>query len=143
MIVPDTNLLIFAYDRTSPHHAKAKTWWEGCLNGRESVGIPEVVSMAFVRLATHPTLHENPMEIERATGIVRTWMECPRVTPLLGRETTLPRAWHLLEKAGRGGNLVTDGWIAALTVEADAVLHTHDTGFAVFPGLRWKNPLRK
>lgn len=143
MIVPDTNLLVFAYDQTSPHHHQARSWWEHCLNGREAVGIPEVVCMAFVRLGTHPTLHENPMDIEQATGIVRRWFDCPRVTALWGRETTLPRAWNLLEQAGRGGNLTTDAWVAALTVEADAVLHTHDAGFAIFSGLRWKNPIKK
>jgi len=143
MIVPDTNLLLYAYDRTSPLHLPAKAWWEHCLNGRESVGLPEVVAMAFLRLVTHPTLHENPMGISQATGILFSWLECPPCQLLVGRETTLPRAWRLLSEAGRGGNLTTDGWIAALTIEADAVLHTADREFSRFPGLRSKNPLAK
>lgn len=143
MIVPDTNLLLYAYDRTSPLHAPAKVWWEHCLNGRESVGLPEVVAMAFLRLVTHPTLHKNPMGISQATEILSSWLRCPTCHLLSGRETTLPRAWRLVAEAGRGGNLTTDSWIAALAIEADAVVHTADREFSRFPGLRCKNPLAK
>ena len=39
MIVPDTNLLIYAYDAGSPFHAKAKTWWENLLaDGKPAIG---------------------------------------------------------------------------------------------------------
>ena len=47
MIVPDTNLLVFAYDSTSPCHAAAKKWWEDVLSGDKPVGIPWVVVLAF------------------------------------------------------------------------------------------------
>jgi predicted nucleic acid-binding protein len=40
-----------------------------------------------------------------------------------------------------GGNQVTDAQIAALAVEHGAVLHTADSDFLRFPGLRWLNPL--
>jgi predicted nucleic acid-binding protein len=29
MIVPDANMLIYAYDATSPRHKRARSWWEG------------------------------------------------------------------------------------------------------------------
>lgn len=29
MILPDANLLLYAYDEASPFHERAKTWWEG------------------------------------------------------------------------------------------------------------------
>jgi hypothetical protein len=38
MIVPDANLLLYAYDKTSPFHTKAKHWWEQCLSGYHSHG---------------------------------------------------------------------------------------------------------
>ena len=37
MIVPDTNLLVYAYDRTAPNHTRARKWWEDALSGDEPV----------------------------------------------------------------------------------------------------------
>jgi len=33
MIIPDVDLLIYAYNDQDPRHQAAKTWWELCLNG--------------------------------------------------------------------------------------------------------------
>lgn len=51
------------------------------------------------------------------------------------------RVLESLERMGTGGNLVTDAQIAAAAIEHDAVVHTSDTDFLRFPGLRWLNPL--
>ena len=59
MIVPDANLLIYAYSSTSPSHRAARRWWEDALSGHEPVGIPWIVVLAFVRLISHPTLLER------------------------------------------------------------------------------------
>ena len=48
---------------------------------------------------------------------------------------------RLLDHLGAAGNLVTDARIAALTIEHGGILHTADSQFARFPGLRWLNPL--
>lgn len=52
MILADANLLIYAVDRESPHHAAARRWLEEVLSGSESLGIPWIVSLAFVRITT-------------------------------------------------------------------------------------------
>jgi predicted nucleic acid-binding protein len=51
------------------------------------------------------------------------------------------RVLDLLQQAGVGGNLVTDAQLAALAIEHHAVLHTADTDFLRFPGVRWFNPI--
>jgi predicted nucleic acid-binding protein len=38
--------------------------------------------------------------------------------------------------------LTTDLHLAALAIENQAELHSNDTDFGRFPGLRWHNPLR-
>lgn len=53
----------------------------------------------------------------------------------------LEQVLKLLEAPGTAGNLVTDAQIAALAIEHGAVLHTADTDFLRFPGLRWFNPV--
>lgn len=51
------------------------------------------------------------------------------------------QALKLLETFGRAGNLVTDAQLAALAIEHGAVLHTADSDFLRFRGLRWFNPV--
>ena len=46
-----------------------------------------------------------------------------------------------LDAAGVGANLVTNAHLAALAMEYQAELHSTDTDFSRFPGLRWRNPL--
>ena len=47
----------------------------------------------------------------------------------------------MLASVGVGGNLVTDAHIVALAIEHQAEVHSNDSDFARFPGLRWRNPL--
>ncbi len=42
MIVPDINLLLYAYDAGSPFHSKAAAWWQRCWSGTEPVGLAQV-----------------------------------------------------------------------------------------------------
>lgn len=37
MIVPDANLLIYAYDEAFPDHPVARRWWEDVMNGGADV----------------------------------------------------------------------------------------------------------
>lgn len=141
MIIPDANLLIYAHDKTSPHHAKACRWWEAVLSGREPVGIPVVVALAFVRLVTHPTINENPMTIGMARERVESWEKVSLVSILMGSASTLRLAWQFLEAAEAGGNLTTDAMIAAHASEMGATVYSNDRDFARFPKIRWINPL--
>ena len=54
MILPDVNLLVYAYDASATQHSVAAAWWKGRLNGKEVVGLAPVVIFGFLRLATHP-----------------------------------------------------------------------------------------
>ena len=52
MNVPDVNLLLYALDRSSPHHDRARDWLEGFLSGQETVVFIWTVLRAFLRLST-------------------------------------------------------------------------------------------
>ncbi len=141
MIVPDLNLLIYAYDSNSPSHDAAKRWWIGCLSGREAVGVSWVVAFGFIRLWTSPRVFQNPMTVDQAATHVESWFERPMVRALNPGPRHAEIAFAFLRSEGRGGNLTTDAHLAALALEANATLHTADTDFLRFTGLKWKNPL--
>jgi|SRR5579859_2222610 len=141
MIIPDINLLLYAYDSASPFHAKARTWWQGSLAGTEPVGLPQVVAFGFLRIGTSPRAFQNPMTPSEAAIHVRSWLRQPSVQLLESGADHVERVLKLLETIGVAGNLVSDAQIAALALEHDAVLHTADTDFMRFQGLRWFNPI--
>ena len=141
MIIPDINLLLYSYDSDSPFHTKAAGWWQSCLSGTEPVGLLHVVLFGFVRIATNARVFLNPMTPAEAAGHVRSWLERPPVQVLNPGPDHIRDTLKLLENLGTGGNLVSDAQMAALAMEHDAVLHTADTDFMRFEGLRWFNPI--
>lgn len=140
MILPDANLLLYAYDEASPFHEKAKTWWESLLNDTEAVGLCPCVLFAFIRLGTNTRAFENPLRIEEAVEIVGRWREAPCVQLLTFTEEDAECAMSLLKEAGAGGNLTTDAQIGATARRLKATVDTADSDFARF-GIDWKNPL--
>jgi len=141
MIIPDTNLLLYAYDLDCAQHRKAKGWWEDCLSGSESLGIPPVVIFGFARVATHGRVLRNPMTVSEASVHIRSWLEQPCVSVLNTSPGHMHAVLTLLETVGTGGNLLTDAQIAAMALDHGATVHTNDGDFMRFPGLRWFNPL--
>ena len=141
MIVPDLNLLVYAYNDGANHHAPARRWWEDLVNGTERVGVPWVVSTGFVRLMTHPKVLTHPVAPTEAVDFVRQWFRFPHVAPVNPGAEHLALLRRNLAAAGVGANLVTDSHIAAVAMEYQAEVHSNDTDFSRFPGLRWRNPL--
>jgi len=141
VIVPDTNLLVYAHYGLAPEHDPARRWWEDLLNSTERVGIPWVVSTGFVRVITRPAAVNPPASTEQAIGFVREWFELPHVIPINPGPDHLTHLLRNLAAAGVAGNLVPDAHIAALATEYQAEVHTNDADFGRFPGLRWRNPL--
>jgi toxin-antitoxin system PIN domain toxin len=141
MIVPDVNLLLYAYDSSSPFHLKAASWWQACLAGEEPVILPEVVAFGFLRVSTNPRAFHHPLTTAEAVAHVRSWLHQETVTIPEATPEHCERVLGLLESLGTAGNLVTDAQIAATAIAHNAVVHTADADFIRFAGLRWLNPL--
>ncbi len=141
MILPDLNLVIYAHNADAPHHATARAWWESLLNGSVPVAIPWAVALGFVRLMTHRAVLASPMSPAAAIGCVRRWFEQPNVQRIEPASLHLDVLERLLSVVGTAGNLTTDAHLAALAIEHQCELHSNDTDFGRFPGLRWRNPL--
>jgi len=143
VIVPDLNLLIYAYNEAARAHQSARAWWEDAVASERPIGIPWAVSFGFIRLLTHPSVLEQPVEVQTAVAIVASWLELPNVQALNPGARHLEFARHLFTEVGVGGNLTTDVHIAAIAIEHQAEVHSNDSDFGRFPGLRWHNPLAR
>ena len=142
MILPDVNLLVYAHDETSKHHARARQWWENQLNGQRLVGLSWAVVLGFIRLLTNPRIFRNPYSPQEILAIVGTWLEQPHVRIIHPSDRHFSLFAGLIENIGTAGNLTTDAHLAALAIERGLILQTTDADFARFPGLKWKNPLK-
>ena len=140
MIVPDINLLLYAYNPGAAHHRAARRWWEKLLGEGGPVGIPWVVILGFVRLSTTRGVFVEPATAADALERVESWLAAPGgfvLHPGPGHLEVLRRTLACTS----GGPLTTDAHLAALAIEHQAELHSNDTDFTRFPGLRWRNPL--
>ena len=141
MIVPDINMLIYAHNPAAPEHGVAQRWWQSLLHGTESVGIPWAVATGFVRVISIPGVMSSSVSPASAADSVADWFGHNHITPINPGDGHMRLFQENLTVAGSGTKLVTDAHIAALAMEHDAELHTNDSDFARFPGLRWQNPL--
>jgi len=142
MIVPDSNLLLYAYNTASRVHGDARAWWEHCLSGTEKIGLAFPVVFSFLRVGTKTTAFPNPLSLEEAHEAIAEW--CNRsVTQIMQPSANhIQRVLELLQQAGSaGGNLVTDAQIAAIAMSYNATVHTADHDFLRFRGLKCHFPL--
>ncbi|MFZ4598423.1 MAG: TA system VapC family ribonuclease toxin [Terrimicrobiaceae bacterium] len=141
MILPDINVLLYAYNPHVPQHAAARAWWEGALNGEELIGLPNEVLFGFVRIATHPRLGAAAASLTMANRAVETWLSQPHVRLLSPEPDHFVKTIELMKKTKSSGATTSDAVLAVYALAQRATLHTNDTDFARFPGLDWKNPL--
>lgn len=141
MIVVDVNLLLYAVVSSFPQHDRARSWWERCLNSTAEVGLAAPALFGFLRLTTSARVLVTPLTVHAATQYARDWVDQPNVRFLLPGPRHLDIAFELLEGLGTAGNLTTDVQLAALAIEYEGELHSNDTDFGRFTGLRWVNPL--
>lgn len=141
MKCPDVNLLIYAIDQDSHHHASALRWWNALLSGSETVALSWAVLISFLRLTTSRRIMEAPLSAEVALGHIDRWLAHPATAVIdpTPRHSSVLR--DLLAEVGAAGNLVSDAHLAALAIEHGAELCSADRDFGRFSGLRWINPL--
>lgn len=141
MIIPDVNLLLYATVAGLPQHERAYRWWTDCLNGTTEIGLAGPVVFGLLRLATNARVVRPPMAVPAAVDLMERWLDRPRVRFLLPGPRHTEIAFGLLRSAGTAADLTTDAQIAALAIEYQGEVHSADTDFGRFAGLRWVNPL--
>jgi uncharacterized protein len=142
VILVDANVLIYAIDSDSPHHAAARRWLEQALSGTTAIGLAWTVILAFLRLTTRAGVLRHPLPPDRAMAFVDEWLDQPYVRavgPGEGHWTILRK---LLRQSGTAGNLTSDAHLAAVALELGAAVCSTDADFERFPGVERVNPLR-
>lgn len=140
-MIVDANILVYAADRSSRFHDRARHWLEEALNGPVRIGLPWQSLTAFLRIVTHPRAAAAPLTGDDAWGLVENWLAADAAwvpVPTNHHREVLGR---LITANDLRGNLVPDAHLAALAIEHGLGVCSADSDFARFPELRWVNPL--
>lgn len=141
MELVDANTLVYAVERSVPQHELARRWFDRALSGTETLLLPWVSLLAFLRTTTHPRLAATPLDVARACEVVEAWLSQPCAVTPQPDARHLQHVRELLEGAGgRAGNLVDDAHLAALALQWGATAVTPDRDYGRFPGVRWETP---
>ncbi|MDQ2840214.1 MAG: type II toxin-antitoxin system VapC family toxin [Acidobacteriota bacterium] len=141
MVIPDANLLIYAYNPDAVHHQESIEWLELQFQGRDPLGFTWPTLWAFARVATNPRLWPRSVSAEEVFSQWEEWLEQPNAI-IVGPG---PRHTHILHglvtQSGVVGSMISDAVLAAIAIEHAATLASTDRDFRRFSGLRWINPL--
>lgn len=141
MIIPDVNVLVYAFKEAAPDHSRYRRWLEDAAAGPEAFGLSELVLSSFVRIVTNPRVFDPPDPVADALAFADALRGRPNAVTV----TPGPRHWRIFRElctgVGAKGNLVADAYLAALAIESGSEWVTTDRDFSRFPGLRWRHPL--
>ena len=141
MILPDVNVLIYAFRSDAEHHGQYKSWLEEVINGDAAYGVSPQVLAGVMRICTHRRVFARPSSLTDATAFCRTLLEQPNATVVVPGERHWSLFESLCERSKANGNLIQDAWFAALAIESGCEWVTTDGDYGRFPGLRWRRPL--
>ena len=140
MILPDSAVLLYAFNDASPGYARYGSWLDSVLNGDQPYGMSPQVLSTVVRIATNRAIYSRPAPLEEVLQFCRDVMapeQCQVIQPG-------PRHWSIFNdlclKSQAKGNQVADAWLAALAIEWGCEWVTTNSDFGRFSGLRWRPP---
>lgn len=141
MILPDVNVLLYAFRSDAARHEAYRAWLEGIVNGDSAYGISPQVLCSVVRISTHPRIYARPSRLEEALGFARVLLDQPNCTVIWPGSSHWSIFEDLCAQAAATGNLVQDAWFAALAIESGCEWITTDGDYGRFPALNWRRPL--
>jgi toxin-antitoxin system PIN domain toxin len=140
-MIVDANVLLYAVDDRSAHHARAVGWLNETLSAGRRVGLPWETIGAFLRIVTHPRVFTDPLDPVGAWSFVEEWLALEQCwIPRAGRRTA-GILGELVERHRPVGKLVPDAQLVALAIEHGVPIVSADADFARFAEITWVNPL--
>jgi toxin-antitoxin system PIN domain toxin len=142
MFVVDTNILLYAAERSFPEHRRARTALDGWRRGADAWFTTWGILYEFLRVATHARVFRTPWEPLQAWSFVEALLASPGLSVLAATDRHRAIARAVLEEVpDLRGNLVHDAHTAVLMREHGVRdICTRDTDFHRFPFLRVIDP---
>lgn len=144
MVVVDTNILVYAADRTSPFHAACSDWLHARRASPDAWYTTWPIVYEFLRVSTHPRVLRRPWTASNAWKFVAALLSAPGLDVLVQTQRHADIAAALFaECPDLAGNVLHDAHTAVLMREHGiSRICTRDTDFHRFPFVEVIDPLR-
>jgi toxin-antitoxin system PIN domain toxin len=141
VILPDVNVLVYAYRREAAEHDAYAAWISSVVGGSDELALVDHCLAGVVRIVTNPRIVADPAPTAHALAFVDRLRTATRARVVAATAAT----WSVLgdlarDDPGVRGNLVPDAYLAALAISHGCRLATRDRGFARFPRLDHFDP---
>jgi uncharacterized protein len=141
MILPDVNVLVYAFRREAEHHERYAAWLARMVAGADELALHDTVLAGVARVVTNPKIFADPAPLIVALDFLARIRAARRARWLASSDVT----WTELDQLARTdrglrANLVPDALLAALARTHGCRIATADRGFARFPGVRSFDP---
>jgi len=137
----DVNLLLYASDRSSNRHARARRFVESCAAGPEILCLTWPTLMSYLRIATHPRIFSAPLSPDEALGNITALIDLPHVRALSELDGFLDAYKHMTGEIPVRGNVVPDAHLATILFQHGIrTLYTNDRDFRKFQSLDVRDP---
>jgi len=137
----DVSILVYASDEGSSFHVRSKELIGELLGVDDTLYLAWEVAYSYIRIATHPSVFEQPLIFDDASANIQELVGNPAVE-MIG---TNAKSWdifrRLRDEIAISGNSVPDAVLASI-LEAHGIktLYTNDRDFWKFPCLKPVNP---
>ncbi len=137
----DANLLLYASDASSPFHDRARTALDELVVGPEIVYVFWPAIMAYLRIATHPSIFESPLAPDAARSNVESLLSVPHVVAPGEQDGFWERFREVAADADARGNLVSDAHLVALMRQHGVrTIWSNDRDYRRFDGIDVHDP---
>ena len=141
MILPDVNILVYAFHERAPEHSVYSGWLNSVRRAGDDLLLPAPVLTGFLRIVTNPRIIVEPPSAAQAMSFVTALIRSVGVHQVSDESIVWQRFSELIEGDPQiRGNLVPHAYLAAVAISHGASLASSDRGFARYPGLRWFDP---
>jgi toxin-antitoxin system PIN domain toxin len=137
----DVNVLLYASDRASERHAKARSFLEACAASSEIICLAWPTLMSYLRIATHPRIFSVPLAPAEALGNIATLLALPQVRAVSEMDGFIEAYKRVAGEMPVRGNLVPDAHITAILFQHGVrTLYSSDRDFRKFQSLDLRDP---
>ena len=140
----DVNLLLYASDEASPMHVRAREALTRAIAGPRICYMFWPTAMAYLRIATHPSIFSQPLSIDDAAANIEMILSRPHVQAVGESDRFWPRFRGVIDDARPTGNLIPDAHIVSLMLENGIrEIWTSDRDYRRFEGIAATDPIAR
>lgn len=137
----DANVLVYASSPSSDRRAACGSLLERISVGDDLVYLFWPTAMAYLRIVTHPSVFEHPLDPDTARKNLASLLDRPQVRTAGEGDRFWPIFREVAADADPRGNLVPDAHLVALMLEHGVrTIWTYDRDFRRFSGIDPREP---